>query len=94
MGILQDLSRTGCRVQCSVPLQRGLPLELRIHVPDLEWPLMIETAQVQWVRGETYGLAFLRVTDIEQQRLERVIAVLREDSGIEEEPSALSDGPA
>lgn len=86
VGILQDLSLTGCRVQCSAPLQLGLPLELRIHVPDLEWPLMIDTAQVQWVRGQTCGLAFLRVKDTEEQRLDRVIAGLREENDIEEEP--------
>ena len=89
VGILQDLSLTGCRVQCGAPLQQGLPLELRIHVPDLEWPLMIDTAQVQWVRGQIVGLAFLRVKDAEQQRLDRVIAGLKEDSGIEDDPTAI-----
>ena len=56
----------------------GFSLELRIHVPDIEWPLMIEAASVQWVSGLMFGLAFFRIRETEQQRLEQVIADLRE----------------
>ena len=34
---------------------------------------MIEAATVQWVSGQTFGLAFLRMMESEQQRLEQVI---------------------
>jgi hypothetical protein len=53
-------------------------LELRIYGPDLEWPLMVEAASVQWVSGQTFGLAFFRVTETEHQRLEQVISELME----------------
>jgi len=56
-GIMLDLSTGGCRIESPVSLEPGLLLELRIHVPDLEWPLMIEAANVQWVSGQTFGLA-------------------------------------
>jgi hypothetical protein len=48
-------------------------LELRIYAPDIQWPLMIAVAIVQWVSGQTFGLAFFRITDMEQQRLGEVI---------------------
>ncbi|MFO0700012.1 MAG: PilZ domain-containing protein [Nitrospira sp.] len=72
-GTILDLSAGGCRVESSTSLTSGLALELRIYAPDLDWPLMIEAATVQWVSGQTFGLAFLRMMESEQQRLEQVI---------------------
>jgi len=40
---------------------------------------MIDAASVQWVSGQTFGLAFVRITETEQQRLEQVISDLTED---------------
>src|SRR6185503_14201101 len=51
----------------------GLSLELRIYVPGLDWPLMIDGADVQWVSEETAGLAFVRIREAEQQRLDEVL---------------------
>jgi hypothetical protein len=76
MGFLHDLSLSGCRVESRVPVRWGVPLELRIHVPGLDWPLMIDAAQIQWMQGHTFGLAFVDVKDREQQRLATVIAEL------------------
>lgn len=72
-GTILDLSAGGCRVESSASLTSGLALELRIYAPDLDWPLMIEAATVQWVSSQTFGLAFFRMTDSERQRLEQVI---------------------
>ena len=72
-GLLLDLSTGGCRIESQVTVEPGISLELRIYVPDLEWPLMIEAASVQWVSDQIFGLAFFRLTDSEHQRLERVI---------------------
>ena len=72
-GILLDLSRGGCRLESPLDLLPGLSLELRIHVPGLEWPLMIDGADVQWVNEETAGLAFVQIRETEQQRLDEVI---------------------
>ncbi|NWF73461.1 MAG: PilZ domain-containing protein [Nitrospirae bacterium] len=78
MGVMLDLSSGGCRVESPVSLEPGLLLELRIYAPDVEWPLMIEAASVQWVSGQTFGLAFFRITETEQQRLGQVIKNLME----------------
>ena len=73
-----DLSMGGCRIESLVNVEPGLSLELRIFVPDLEWPLMVEAASVQWVSGQIFGLAFFRISEPEQQRLEQVIRNLIE----------------
>ena len=72
-GIMLDLSTGGCRIESPVLMVPGFSLELRIHVPDIEWPLMIDAASVQWVSGLVFGLAFFQITKTEQQRLEQVI---------------------
>jgi PilZ domain len=72
-GVMLDLSSGGCRVESPIAVEPGLLLELRIYAPDVEWPLMIEAANVQWVSGRTFGLAFFRITETEQQRLGQMI---------------------
>src|SRR5258705_12885587 len=54
-GLILDLSRGGCRLESPLLILPGLSLELRIYVPGLEWPLMIDGADVQWVSEETAG---------------------------------------
>jgi hypothetical protein len=72
-GLILDLSRGGCRLESPLLIFPGLSLELRISVPGLEWPLMIDGADVQWVNEETAGLAFVRVRETELQRLDDVL---------------------
>lgn len=67
-----DLSRGWCRLESPLLILPGLSLELRIYVPGLEWPLMIDGADVQWVSDQTAGLAFVRIRETEQQRLDDV----------------------
>ncbi len=80
-GLLLDLSMGGCRIESQVTVEPGLSLELRIYVTDLEWPLLIEAASVQWVSDQIFRLAFVRLTDAEHQRLGQVIRDL--DGGLD-----------
>jgi len=75
-GIMLDLSKGGCRLESPLAILPGLSLELRIHVPGLEWPLMIDGADVQWVSEQVAGLAFVEIRQTEQQRLDEVITNL------------------
>ncbi len=77
-GLLLDLSMGGCRIESQVTVEPGLSLELRIYVTDLEWPLLIEAASVQWVSDQIFRLAFVRLTDAEHQRLGQVIKDMME----------------
>jgi PilZ domain len=73
MGLMLDLSLGGCRIDSPVPMIPGFSLELLIHVPDVESPIIIEAASVQWVSGLMFGLAFFRLKEDERQRLEQLI---------------------
>ena len=85
-GNMLDLSTGGCRIESPVTVEPGVSLELRIHAPDLEWPLMIEAASVQWVSGQIFGLAFFQIREPEQERLGQVISDLMEE--MEDESAA------
>lgn len=78
IGLMLDLSAGGCRIESPVRVEAGMSLELRIYAPDLEWPLMVEAASVQWVSGQTFGLAFFRIRETELERLGQVIRALTE----------------
>ena len=73
VGVMLDLSRGGCRIESPLTMDPGVSLELRIYVPDIEWPLMIEAASVHWVSGLTFGLGFVRLRESERERLRQVI---------------------
>ena len=77
-----------CRIRSDVTVQRGVNLEMRIHVPGLRWPLMIDQAQVLWLRGDTFGLVFLGLRDSERERLGEVISELADDGDTECMPAA------
>jgi hypothetical protein len=77
-GLMLDLSVGGCRIESPATVDAGMSLELRIYAPDLEWPLMVEAASVQWVSGRTFGLAFFRIREPEFDRLMQVIRDLTE----------------
>ena len=67
-GIILDISRGGCRLESPLLILPGLSLELHIYVPGLEWALMIDGADVQWVSEQTAGLAFVQIRETEQKR--------------------------
>jgi len=84
IGIMLDVSMGGCRIESPVSVEPGMSLELRIfYAPDIEWPLKIEASSVQWVSGQTFGLAFIWLKEGERQRLEQLIKRL-----MEREPTA------
>ena len=78
-GTVLDLSLAGCRVESTTTVLPSLIMELRIHVPDLDWPLMIDGAVVRWVMGQTFGLGFLRLREPERERLRQLIERLAAD---------------
>ena len=83
-GIMLDLSAGGCQLERSLTIARDQLLELRVAVPGLESPLMIDGARVQWVSGRLIGLAFVRIRETEQKRRDRVIVDLRVRGGEED----------
>ena len=80
MGTILDLSVAGCRVESRVPAQQSAVMELRIYVPDLDWPIMVDGRFVQWVKGRSFGLHFVKIRRGTQDRLSWVLARLAEEA--------------
>ena len=80
MGTILDLSMAGCRVEAAVRVQESAVMELRIFVPDLDWPLMIDEAVVQWADGRGFGLSFQKMRQGVQDRLSWVLSRLAEET--------------
>ena len=75
-GHMLDLSVGGCRIESPVTIEPGSSLELRICAAHMAWPVVIEAASVQWVNGQTFGLAFSQMTITEQHRLGQTVSEL------------------
>jgi hypothetical protein len=80
MGTILDLSVAGCRVESLVPVEQSAVMELRIYVPDLDWPLMVDEAVVQWVKGNSFGLHFVKARPGTQDRLSWVLTRLADEA--------------
>ena len=76
-GTVLDLSFRGCRINAPLTVQPSTVMELRLYAPNLEWPLMIDGAVVQWVDGSTFGLRFLRLRETEKDRLAGIIETMK-----------------
>jgi len=77
-GVVQELSRSGCRILGNDPLIAGETLSVRIAVPTSEQPLFIEQATVKWVKGLEFGLVFKRLQAREANRMEHLLDALLE----------------
>jgi len=75
-----DLSVGGCKIESKAGVCRGDKLECRIHIPDLDWPIMIDEAIVRWVEGESFGLAFTRIKSEEQDKITAIISKIERES--------------
>lgn len=64
-------------------------LALHIYASEHEWPLRVEVASVQWMGGQTFGLAFCRITDAEKERLGKMVISLSERVAVKEGEPAL-----
>jgi len=74
-----DLSTGGCKIETDLPVVAGESFECRIYVPELDWPLRIDEAQVRWVKARTFGIQFTKIQPDEAAKLKRVIACLNEE---------------
>jgi hypothetical protein len=76
VGVMLDLSTGGCRIESAVQVPCGATLELRIDVPDVGAPVVVEAATVQWISDRLFGVAFFRISEQERARLDEVITRL------------------
>ncbi|MEO7862376.1 MAG: PilZ domain-containing protein, partial [Nitrospirales bacterium] len=71
-GLLRDLSMGGCCIESPVTVEAGVSLQLLTYAPDV--PLLIEAATVQWVRPQTFGVGFFRISEYTRLQLAQVIS--------------------
>jgi hypothetical protein len=72
-GNVVDLSLRGCRVQSLTDVQPGACLEVRIAVPEHEFPIQIQQAVVRWSREHQFGLEFVTMAPEEWARLQHTV---------------------
>jgi PilZ domain len=73
-GTVLDLSTIGCRLKTSLTMPQSSLIELRIHIPELDWTIMVDEAIVQWVKENIVGLRFVSLRPTEGDRLAWVIS--------------------
>ena len=75
-GILQELSRVGCRILGKDPVVAGETLTVRIELPSSPKSLIIEQATVRWVKGLEFGVVFHDLPQREANRLQHLLEAL------------------
>ena len=75
-GNVVDLSLRGCGIVTPTAVHPGTTLELRIHMPGHEIPLMIQQGVVRWCRDGRIGLEFLSLQPDEWARLQNIVKEL------------------
>jgi hypothetical protein len=77
-GTLANLSVGGACVASNKRVSQGDFVSLQIYVPGHEFPIVVQSAAVRWVRGVEFGVEFLKLTDEQRRRLDDLLAVVSE----------------
>lgn len=77
-----DLSIGGCKIESDTIVGQGEKFECRLHIPDLDWPIMIDEATIRWIDGKTFGLAFTRIRAEEQAKIADLISRLEQEQQV------------
>ena len=79
-GYALNLSQEGCLVESDMDVQSGTYLDLKLHLPDQDVPLQVESAAVRWIQGRVFGVQFLYMRSDQDERLRAFLATLRTPS--------------
>lgn len=71
-----DISAGGCKIESETPVEQGVTMECRLHIPGLDWPLRVDEAIVRWVDGKMFGIGFIRIAPTELEKLQTILAHL------------------
>jgi PilZ domain len=72
-GVVMNLSKTGCLIECDAQVYAGMSVAIRIEVPAGAAPLLIERAAVRWSRGRQVGVSFVSIAQPQQERLNQLL---------------------
>jgi hypothetical protein len=74
-----DISAGGCKIESDMKVEQGAKFECRLHIPGFDWPLRIDETTVRWVDGNSFGIAFSRITPEEFAKLKMILSDLEQD---------------
>ena len=73
-GRLESLWTTGCTIFTARHPSAEAALELRIYLPDGEWPLRVDRAHVTWGHWDSFTVEFVSLPARDQERLRTYLA--------------------
>lgn len=76
-GTIMDLSVAGCRARSSLVVKTYDFLGVLIDVPRYQHPLYVPHGVVRWSHGEEFGMEFIQMELIDQQRLCELVRALK-----------------
>lgn len=74
-GTTFDISTGGCAVTSAVSMAPGTGVKLLIQATELAVPITVHSAAVRWAHHGEFGIEFLRLTDLDRSRLQRLLHV-------------------
>jgi c-di-GMP-binding flagellar brake protein YcgR len=72
-GTMFDLSTGGCAVASTTSVQSGSAVRMLIRATDLGSPITIESAAVRWSQHGEFGVEFVGLSEVDQNRLRRLL---------------------
>ena len=72
-GMILNLSTGGWQVLTNRTIPRGMPLLLKVSLPDGEQPMEVELATVRWSIEKKFGLKNMIMGESEWKRLRRFV---------------------
>lgn len=72
-GTLTDLSASGCAIVCDRTVLSGSYVRLNVLMPDRSPSLAIDLGKIRWVRGQVFGVEFIRLPTMAREQLDQAI---------------------
>lgn len=72
-GTTFDISAGGCAVTSAISMAPGTGVKLLIQATELAVPITVHSAAVRWANHGEFGVEFLRLTDMDRNRLQRLL---------------------
>ena len=69
VGLVTNISVTGCLIHCPMYLEAGSQVAIRLRFADQQESLNIESAIVRWTDGTRHGLEFYNLSALSKRRL-------------------------
>ena len=81
-GETRDVSLSGAQIECSLVVEPGRQIAVKLIVPGDDTPILIEQARVQWHVDRTFGVRFV---DLQPQELDELEQLINDYVALDEE---------